>query len=187
MSYECRGGPFWPGGAAAPGTGAAGGVSCAVVIDTARMTQVRAARAADAAAIAAVDPGSLGNPAQIRALVRGQASLVAVERGQIAGFLALKPGHFYRRDFIDLLYVAPRWRRHGIGRALMRAALSNASTSRVFVSTNQSNAPMRELLRSEGWTPSGVLTGLDEGDPEHDFFHDVPPGPAKDHDLQLEY
>jgi hypothetical protein len=24
--------------------------------------------------------------------------------------------------------------------------------------------------------PSGVLTGLDEGDPEHVFFHDVPPG-----------
>jgi len=46
----------------------------------------------------------------------------------------------------------------------------------VFVSTNESNAPMRELLRSEGWRPSGVLTGLDEGDPEHVFFHDVPSG-----------
>jgi hypothetical protein len=34
---------------------------------------------------------------------------------------------------------------------------------------------MRELLRSEGWTPSGVLAGLDEDDPEHVFFHDVPP------------
>jgi len=157
------------------------------MIDTAGMTEVRAVRAEDAAAIAAIDPGSLGSPAQIRALVQGQASLVAVERGQIAGFLALKPGHFYNRDFIDLLYVAPSWRRHGVGRALMRAALRNASTSRVFVSTSQSNAPMRELLRSEGWTPSGVLTGLDEGDPEHVFFHDVAPGQAKDQDLELEY
>jgi GNAT superfamily N-acetyltransferase len=140
------------------------------------MTEVRAARAGDAAAIAAIDPGSLGSPAQIRALVHGRASLVAVERGEIAGFLVLRPGHFYGRDFIDLLYVAPRWRRHGAGRALMRAALANASTPRVFVSTNQSNTPMRELLRSEGWTPSGVLTGLDEGDPEHVFFHDAAPG-----------
>ncbi len=57
----------------------------------------------------------------------------------------------------------------------MRAALRTASTSRVFISTNESNTPMRELLRSEGWSPSGVLTGLDEGDPEHVFFHDVPP------------
>jgi hypothetical protein len=34
---------------------------------------------------------------------------------------------------------------------------------------------MRELLRSEGWSPSGVLTGLDEGDPEHLFFHHALP------------
>lgn len=56
----------------------------------------------------------------------------------------------------------------------MRATLQNASTSRVFVSTNKSNTQMRELLRSEGWSPCGVLTGLDEGDPEHVFFHDGP-------------
>jgi GNAT superfamily N-acetyltransferase len=144
------------------------------VIDTARMAEVRAAQMEDVSAIMAIDPQSLGGSGQIRTLVQEQASLVAVERGQIVGFLALKPSHFYQRDFIDLLFVAPRWRRQGIGRALLRAGLRNASTSRVFVSTNESNAPMRELLRSEGWSASGVLTGLDEGDPEHVFFHDVP-------------
>ena len=157
--------------------------------------QVRAARADDVSAIVAMDPGRLGTAGQIQALIHDQHCLVAVERGEITGLLVLRPGHFYGRDFIDLLYVAPPWRRHGAGRALMRAALSNASTPRVFVSTNQSNTPMRNLLRSQGWTPSGVLTGLDEGDPEHVFFHDVPPGyqrpgqPAKpeDHDLLLEY
>jgi hypothetical protein len=46
----------------------------------------------------------------------------------------------------------------------------------MFTSTNESNTPMRELLRSEGWSPSGVLAGLDEGDPEHVFFHDAPTG-----------
>jgi hypothetical protein len=35
---------------------------------------------------------------------------------------------------------------------------------------------MRTLPRSEGWTSIGPLTGLDEGDPEDVFFHDVPPG-----------
>jgi len=145
-----------------------------LVIDTARM-QLRAARAEDVGAIVVMDPGRLGIPEQIQALIHDQASLVAVEHGEIAGFLVLKPGHFYGRDFIDLLFVARRWRRHGTGRALIQAALQNAATSRVFVSTNESNTPMRELLRSEGWTPSGVLTGLDEDDPEHVFFHDRPP------------
>jgi GNAT superfamily N-acetyltransferase len=140
------------------------------------MTELRAAQREDVSAIMAIDPTSLASPGEIQALTQEQASLVALERGEIVGFLALKPGHFYKRDFIDLLFVAPRWRRHGVGRALLRAALQNASTSRVFVSTNASNTPMRELLRSEEWSPSGVLTGLDEGDPEHVFFHDVPEG-----------
>jgi GNAT superfamily N-acetyltransferase len=141
------------------------------------MVELRRARAADVAAIAAIDPGRLGKSGDIEALIKEQASLVAEERGEVVGFLALRPGHFYQRDFIDLRYVAPRWRRQGIGRALIRAALQNASTPRVFVSTNDSNAPMRKLLRSEGWNPSGILTGLDEDDPEHVFFHDTRPGP----------
>ena len=140
------------------------------------MAELRAAQAEDVSAIVAIDPVGLGRLEEIQALVRDHACLVAAERGEIVGFLALKPGHFYKRDFIDLLFAAPRRRRQGVGRALMRAALRNASTSRVFVSTNDSNMPMRELLRSEGWAPSGVLSGLDEGDPEHVFFHDVPAG-----------
>ena len=140
------------------------------------MTELRAALADDIGAIVDIDPLSLGRAEEIRALVGEGASLVAVDGGQIVGFLAVRPGHFYQRDFIDLLYVAPRRRHQGAGRALMRAALRNASTPRVFVSTNESNTPMRQLLGSEGWTLSGVLTGLDEGDPEHVFFHDVPPG-----------
>ena len=147
-----------------------------LVIDTALMAELRAARAEDVGAIAAIDPQIPSRLVEIRALVREQASLVALDHGEIVGFLAVRPGHFYQRDFIDLLLVAPRYRRQGVGRALVRSALHNASTSRVFTSTNESNTPMRELLRSEGWHLSGVLTGLDEGDPEHVFFQDAPGG-----------
>jgi GNAT superfamily N-acetyltransferase len=138
------------------------------------MAELRAAQQEDVSAIVAIDPHHPGRPGEIQALVGGQASLVAVEHGEVVGFVGVKPGHFYRRDFIDLLFVAARQRRQGVGRALMRAAVRSASTSRVFTSTNESNTPMRELLRAEGWTHSGLLTGLDEGDPELVFFHDVP-------------
>jgi GNAT superfamily N-acetyltransferase len=143
------------------------------------MAEVRAAQEDDVGAIVAIDTQHPARHEEIRALVGEQASLVAVERGEVVGFAGVKPGHFYRRDFIDLLFVAARQRRQGVGRALMRAAVEGASTSRVFTSTNESNTSMRELLRVEGWTHSGVLTGLDEGDPELVFFHDVtktPPG-----------
>ena len=142
------------------------------------MVELRPAGAGDVAAVVALDPGTIGPPEDIQALIGEQASLVVVERGQIVGFLALRPRHFYQRDFIDLMFVAPRWRRQGTGRALLRAALHRASTPRVFTSTNESNAPMRALLLGEGWTPAGVLTGLDDGDPEHVFFHDSPAAPG---------
>jgi GNAT superfamily N-acetyltransferase len=140
------------------------------------MAELRAAQAEDVSGIVAIDPHSPGRPEEIWALAREQASLVAVEHGEIVGFLGVRPGSFYQRDFIDLLFVATSRRRCGIGRALVRAALRGASTPRVFTSTNESNTPMRQLLRSEGWIPSGVLTGLDDGDPEHVFFHDAPAG-----------
>jgi GNAT superfamily N-acetyltransferase len=157
-----------------PGIARTGSRARRSVTDTARMTEIREAREEDIGGIVTIDPRRPGHPAEIEARVREHAGLVAVQEGGIAGFLALRPGHFFGRDFVDLLLVAPRWRRHGIGRALMRAAVSNAGTSRVFVSTNESNMPMRELLRREGWSPSGVLTGLDEGDAEHVFFYDRP-------------
>jgi len=142
------------------------------------MAELRAAQEEDVGAIVAIDTHRPARPAEIQALVGEQASLVAVERGEVVGFAGVKPGHFYRRDFIDLLLVAAGRRRQGVGRTLMRAVLQNASTSRVFTSTNESNTPMRELLRAERWTHSGVLTGLDEGDPELVFFHDVTKTPS---------
>jgi hypothetical protein len=42
----------------------------------------------------------------------------------------------------------------------------------VFTSTNRSNDAMRALLRTEGWSSSGELDGLDPGDPELVFYRD---------------
>jgi ribosomal protein S18 acetylase RimI-like enzyme len=95
---------------------------------------------------------------------------VHVANGAVTGFMIVKPAHFFRRDFIELLIVDPALRRSGIGRALLRHALDTAGTSQVFTSTNTSNHPMRSLLQSEGWSFSGKLDGLDQGDPEMVFY-----------------
>jgi GNAT superfamily N-acetyltransferase len=137
------------------------------------VTELRAAGPDDVSAIVAINPHSPYEASEILALVREQASLVAEDSGEVVGFVVVRPGHFYQRDFVDLLLVVPGHRRRGLGRELLRAALRNAASDRVFVSTNESNTPMRELLRREGWRPSGVLDGLDPGDPEHVFFHDT--------------
>ena len=96
--------------------------------------------------------------------------LVYLDRGSVAGFAVVRPAHFFGRDFVELLMVDPARRRGGIGRNLLRAALAAAGTEQVFTSTNTSNQPMRSLLRAEGWSFSGELDGLDEGDPELVFY-----------------
>jgi GNAT superfamily N-acetyltransferase len=96
--------------------------------------------------------------------------LVYLDHGSVAGFAVIKPGHFFGRDFVELLMVDPAHRRGGIGRNLLRAALAAAGTEQVFTSTNTSNLPMRTLLLAEGWSFSGELDGLDEGDPELVFY-----------------
>jgi GNAT superfamily N-acetyltransferase len=95
---------------------------------------------------------------------------VSVDHGRVEGYVVVTPCNFFGRDFVDLLLVAPSARRSGIGTRLLRAALALEGTRQVFTSTNRSNAPMRELLRQEGWRPSGELEGLDEGDPEVFYF-----------------
>lgn len=105
-----------------------------------------------------------------RCLDRGEC-LVYLDHGSVAGFVVVKPAHFFGRDFIELLMVEPARRRCGIGRNLLGAALAAAGTEQVFTSTNASNQPMRSLLRAEGWSFSGELGGLDEGDPELVFYH----------------
>lgn len=128
----------------------------------------------DEPAVLAVDAVASGGDEERRQLLREAIEagecIVYDRDGHVLGFAVLKRGRFFGRDFIDLLFVAFDARRQGVGRSLMRATVAAATTSRVFTSTNKSNFPMQTLLRSEGWSPSGELAGLDEGDPELVYY-----------------
>ncbi|MEL7209160.1 MAG: GNAT family N-acetyltransferase [Actinomycetota bacterium] len=138
--------------------------------------RLRAADVADLSAVTAVDPlagsGEAGRGQLLDRAVREGGCLVAVDETGVAGFVVSRPGHFFGRDFVELLVVGPDRRREGIGRRLLRAAVVAAGPGRVFTSTNRTNRPMRALLDAEGWTFSGELVGLDEDDPELVFFTD---------------
>jgi len=89
---------------------------------------------------------------------------------QVFGYVVLARRAFFGRDFVRLLGVANDHRRIGVATALLAGALARCSTTSVFISTNQSNAAMRSLLAKHGWTFSGALTGIDDGDPEFVFW-----------------
>jgi len=60
---------------------------------------------------------------------------------------------------IDNLAVTKRWRRHGIGRTLLKSALSWASGLGARAATlevRSANAPARAFYEKEGFTPVGL-------------------------------
>jgi ribosomal protein S18 acetylase RimI-like enzyme len=140
--------------------------------------RVRPASAGDLQALLRIDTVARTGDRERAAFLRQSLDLgecrVYVDREVVAGYIVVKPEHFFGRDFVELLLVDPARRRSGIGRILLREALATAGTARVFTSTNSSNQPMKSLLAAENWRLSGQLDGLDEGDPEVVFYRDRP-------------
>ena len=135
---------------------------------------IRTAAAADLAAVGSCDPVAATGDAErasflARAIEQGWC-LIGVDGPDVVGFVVTTPGHFFGRDFVELLVVSPARRREGIGRSILRAAVGRAAGTDVWSSTNRSNAAMRDLLGGEGWIFSGEIAGLDDDDPEL-FFH----------------
>ena len=137
--------------------------------------QLRLAGDADKQAIQQLDGlargGDVGRNSVIDEAVASGRCLVAEGR-EVVGYVVMAPRRFFGRDFVELLVVHDDYRRRGVGQALLRAAVGRAGTSRVFSSTNESNAVMRSLFTAEGWTHSGRLDGLDQNDPELVYFID---------------
>jgi ribosomal protein S18 acetylase RimI-like enzyme len=99
--------------------------------------------------------------------------VVVFEReGRVLGYLVIRSHAFFGRDFVELLAVAPEDRRSGVGIFLLRRAVDASTTQRVFTSTNRSNVQMIGLLEKAAWQFSGLLEGIDEGDPELVYFTD---------------
>ena len=131
---------------------------------------LRPAGLADAPRVAAVDAAAgLAHaphvPALVAELLRLGMSWIAESDGQAAGY-AIVSRRFFSRPFVELLAVAPAWRRRGVGEALMGRCAAAHDNGPLFTSTNQSNAAMQALLAKAGFEPSGVIHNLDPGDPE---------------------
>jgi len=108
----------------------------------------------------------------IREWVSAGLTLVAETEAGLVGYVVTLPGHLFDRDFIAMLIVRAGHRRRRVGSALLASAVRTATSQRVFTSTNSSNAPMKALLASMGWTYCGTLDGFDPGDPELFYYID---------------
>ena len=134
--------------------------------------EIRIGTDADGESIKGLDGGAtLDNRQQAlidRWLSRGECWVATVD-GQVAAYAAFNYS-FYQRGFVEMLYVAKGHRGRGFGLALMDRFTHLCDTATIFTSTNQSNVPMQRLLAKAGFTSSGVIDNLDEGDPELVYF-----------------
>jgi ribosomal protein S18 acetylase RimI-like enzyme len=136
---------------------------------------IRLATVLDFEGIAAADPLAQPDPtrqALLRSHIEGGRCWVAADQDRVLGFLVLEYT-FYGHGFVSLVVVRQDARRRGVGRALLRNAVSICATAKLFTSTNETNKPMRALLHEQGFAASGIIHNLDEGDPELVFFRRV--------------
>ncbi|HAV2277885.1 TPA: GNAT family N-acetyltransferase [Serratia marcescens] len=133
---------------------------------------VRLATETDVAALIALDSVAEYEPqraAQIRAWCGQDICYLAEEQDVVMGYGVLHY-HFFGCGFIEMLMVGERYRRRGVGQALITALKSHCRHPKLFTSTNRSNLAMQRLLLNAGFVASGQIDNLDDGDPEQVFF-----------------
>jgi len=130
---------------------------------------IRQATPADNKAIARVDAIAQADHRRsvfiLRVIQAGPCYAAFTAAGLLVGYAVLDYTLF-EPGFVSLLYVHREWRRKGVGSLLMSHLESLCETPKLFTSTNQSNTPMQCLVSKLGYSASGVIENLDEGDPE---------------------
>lgn len=96
--------------------------------------------------------------------------LIAIDDGDIAGYIAYSSNLFYNRPFIALLCVKESKRRKGIGRGLVQRVLSVYEGIDVWASTEEWNLPAVSLLESLGFRKMGAIRGLNRDESVEAYF-----------------
>lgn len=129
---------------------------------------VRPGKPSDADALKRLDTTLSGDPGRALSIERwlhDGSVLVAEVEQDIVGYGVIHH-RFFHHGFVEMLMVAVHHRHSGVGRAIMEALERRCETPKLFVTTNLSNHPMQQLLKSMNYTPCGYIDQLDPGDPE---------------------
>ncbi|WP_420490312.1 GNAT family N-acetyltransferase [Neobacillus drentensis] len=119
-----------------------------------------------------IDREVIGNDSRreyIKKAIEEERCIVVKKENSIVGFLIFDT-HFFDCSFISLIIVKQTERRKGYATSLIEHFVYISPTKKIFSSTNQSNKRMQEVFKANGFTQSGYIENLDEGDPELIYF-----------------
>lgn len=131
---------------------------------------IRPARPSDAPALLALNtafngPGSQ-TPEAVAEFLRspGPELVLVAEAAELAGFCCclLKRSFCYAEPSAEIteFYVSPAWRRQGVGRSLLEAAVAQCKARgavEITLLTGSDNLPAQALYRAGGFSPTGEL------------------------------
>lgn len=106
---------------------------------------------------------------ELRFALETRSCLIAETSSEAVGFVLLQYS-FFGNGFIPLVCVAHHHRGRGFGLQLLLGAEQHCQTAKLFTSTNRSNTTAQRLFTKAGFSPSGTIENLDEGDPELVYF-----------------
>ena len=132
----------------------------------------RTAAYSDAEAIIGFDHVAQSERSRVNFIHRAIASrscFVGLVDGRVVGYGVLEYT-FFENGFISMLYVHSKFRRRGVGSALVRHMEQACKTEKLFTSTNRSNTRMLALLKKLKYRSSGTIKNLHETDPELVYF-----------------
>ncbi|MEA2030898.1 MAG: GNAT family N-acetyltransferase [candidate division Zixibacteria bacterium] len=101
--------------------------------------------------------------------VENQSCWVIEENHRTLGYSVMDYG-FFGFGFVRMLYVTQEHRRRGLASEMMLYLESICKTVKLFSSTNQSNQPAQRIMEKLGYSKSGIIENLDDGDPELVYF-----------------
>ena len=130
--------------------------------------KIRHATMADFESLVALDTIAASEPerrAHIKSWTDAGCCHVIETNGIVSAYGVLTY-HFFGNGFVEMVMVGSRFRRRGLGMALVEHFKTICTTPKLFSSTNLSNQQMQKLLNTAGFRTSGYIENLDEDDPE---------------------
>ncbi len=76
------------------------------------------------------------------------------------GFMKLTASAFLNRPLIEIICVAQKLRRVGIAKSLLQVACQHYVGCHIYLTTEESNEPMKTLLVTQGWALVGHIDGF---------------------------